>query len=522
MARAVSCALALFATVLVQPLRAATDDRTLVTSTAPEDLAVTIYREPGRAGDADFDVDWLRGYALITETRTVDLPAGAATVRFEGVAGGILAETALVAGLPAGVREQNLDADLIGARNLYARSYGRPVTLVHADPRTGAAVEEAGVIRSGPDGAAIVQTREGFRTARCAWGDEYLRYDSLPEGLVARPTLSVATVSPAPVRARLRLSYLAWGFDWRADYVLAMQPDGRHADVEAWITLASSDATAFVKAATGVVAGEPEKAGREDDARLSDGQDLTFHCDVGRWLGPPPPAVVLQPPPPPPPMLALAAPAPVMDIMVTAARRPVMAVQEALGDLKFYRVPMPTTIAAHGQKQVALARREAVPVTAFYKGELAFAAHQALPLQQTLRLANTRAGGLGLALPAGHVVVLEPHGQAMLPVGEGRMDDKAVGEDVEIELARSGAVSLVETVSRKTAKSGSSDHVAQVFNARNQPALVELTLPLDAQTRLSSPSAPLARRNGQPLWRVTIPPHSSARLTFHLARARNS
>jgi hypothetical protein len=87
-----------------------------VTSPVPAHVSVTIYREPGRQPDAEFDRDWLRGYALVTETREVDLTAGPATVRFAGVAAGMLAETALVRGLPSGVAEQNLDADLIGAR----------------------------------------------------------------------------------------------------------------------------------------------------------------------------------------------------------------------------------------------------------------------------------------------------------------------------------------------------------------------------------------------------------------------
>jgi hypothetical protein len=182
-----------------------------VTSPVPAHVSVTIYREPGRQPDAEFDRDWLRGYALVTETREVDLPAGPATVRFAGVAAGMLAETALVRGLPSGVAEQNLDADLIGARNLYARSFGRPVLLRRVDPRTGAVVEEQGVIRSGPDGAAVIQTREGFRSARCAWPDEYVSYGELPPGLVAKPTLSVQTTAAMATHARLTLSYLAWG-----------------------------------------------------------------------------------------------------------------------------------------------------------------------------------------------------------------------------------------------------------------------------------------------------------------------
>ena len=76
------------------------------TSAGPDSVGVTIYRAPNRDADQKIDLGWLGGYALITETRTVTIPAGRAVIRFEGVASGILPESAIVTGLPAGVREK--------------------------------------------------------------------------------------------------------------------------------------------------------------------------------------------------------------------------------------------------------------------------------------------------------------------------------------------------------------------------------------------------------------------------------
>ena len=50
------------------------------------------------------------GFALITETRIVHLPAGLSRLRFEGVADGIEPASAIVTGLPQGVIEKNRDA----------------------------------------------------------------------------------------------------------------------------------------------------------------------------------------------------------------------------------------------------------------------------------------------------------------------------------------------------------------------------------------------------------------------------
>jgi hypothetical protein len=215
-----------------------------------------------------------------------------------------------------------------------------------------------------------------------------------------------------------------------------------------------------------------------------------------------------------PPVAAMA------DIVVTGQRRmPVLARQEALGDFKLYRLPVPTTIASRGQKQVALAERRGVKVQPFAKGMLTLGRHENQSLRQALRLLNRKADGLGLALPAGHVVVLEPHGPTSLPVGEGRMDDKAEGEEIEIELGMATALSLSETVAAQDKRGLWRDHTAILTNRRNQAMQVELAIPVSADQRLISPSRPLTRKNGQPLWRVTVPAHGTARLVFRLEEA---
>ena len=96
---------ALVACLLACP--AAAQDSGVVSSPTPQAVSVTVYRDPGRGsfGDGTLNLDWLGGFALVTETRTVRLPAGRATIRFEGVAGGIVPASAIVTGLPGGTVE---------------------------------------------------------------------------------------------------------------------------------------------------------------------------------------------------------------------------------------------------------------------------------------------------------------------------------------------------------------------------------------------------------------------------------
>lgn len=488
----------------------------VITSAAPDAVGVTVYRAPYRASNAAMDLDWLEGYALVTETRTVDIPAGAATIRFEGVAGGMLPESALVTGLPSGVREKNLDADLLSARNLYARAFGRPVILRRHRGKDGkgAVTEERAVIRSAPDGAAIVQTKDGFEVANCGRGlSDTLAYPELPEGLSAKPTLSVRTESAAAQRATIRLSYLAWGFDWQTNYVVRLAPATGKADMMAWVTLASSDSTSFVDAGAAVVGGKLDREDQREAGGQQDG-DLVLHCYLGGRPAPPP---IVAAPPIEPVMMNMAAP--MADIIVTAQRRdagtmnaPVKVTEEGLGDLKLYRVPMPTTIASNAQKQVAMHDLKGVKFRIWHTADLSPDVDTTATIK--LRTRNRKEDGLGMALPGGPVAVFEPLGEDTLLVGQGGMRDYAVNEDVEIALASSPQVHV--TVTETKSDGDWTDYEAKVTNANAWPVMFEGMLRLNDGEKLQRPSTRLTTKFGRPTWTVSVPANGEATLRYRV------
>ncbi|GGY92342.1 DUF4139 domain-containing protein [Novosphingobium colocasiae] len=487
----------------------------VVTSAAPDAVAVTIYRAPSRAADAAMDLDWLEGYALITETRTVDVPAGEATIRFEGVAGGMLPETALVTGLPQGVREKNLDADLLSARSLFDRNWGRPVILRRHKGRDGKGTqtEERAVIRSSADGAAIVQTRDGIEVADCGRRlTDQIVYPELPPGLSARPTLSVRTVSDSARRATVKLSYLAWGFDWQTNYTIRYDPGTGKADMLAWVTLASSDPTSFVDATAAVVGGEVNREGSREDADRPDGE-LVLQCYLKPQV--PRPAGMSLPPPPPMPMAVYA---PAAEIIVTAQRRSeklmdvaTVVQEEGLGDLKLYRVPVPTTVASNAQKQVAMHDLHGVKWTVLHTATLDGASDGAAT-GLLLRTKNAGENGLGFALPGGPVALFEPHGADMLLVGQGGLGNYAIGQDVEVSVGTSPQVRM--RVEERAEGDHWKDYEAIVTNANPWPVRFEGTVTQwDGQT-LENVSAKLGRRNGRAQWTVTVPANGVARLRY--------
>ena len=143
---------------LAMLLPAAAGAQPVAVSPRPDSVAVTVYRNPYASPGSRLNLSWLNGYALITETRRVSIPAGESELRFEGVAGGILPQSAIVAGLPDTV-ERNRDAYLLSPGTLLDRSLGRRVHLTRTSRATGKVTEQEAIVRSSANSAGLRSRR---------------------------------------------------------------------------------------------------------------------------------------------------------------------------------------------------------------------------------------------------------------------------------------------------------------------------------------------------------------------------
>jgi hypothetical protein len=501
--------------------------QTVATSPRPEGVAVTVYRAPNRGPGQALDLEWLNGYALITERRTVTIPAGESDIRFEGVAGGMIPQSAIVGGLPEGVVERNHDAWLLSPASLLDRSLGRRVHIRRTSRATGRVVEQEAVIRSGAEGAVVLETPDGIEALRCSGLPETLVYAGVPAGLSARPTLSVRARSSRPVTATVTLSYLATGFDWQANSVINLSPDGTRADVFAWLTLASSDETSFVDAETQAVAG---RLNREEDEDPRDRDVPAPELNLQCWPSARTSDIPLEegrafpPPSAPVPMSAVESFALSEEggenITVTGSR--VRVVQEELGDLKLYRLPERVTVASNSQKQIALLAREGVRVRTLFRG--LFYANDSgdddLMTRRILVTRNRAEEGLGLPLPAGRVVLFGMGRERPLLLGEGFVADRAVNEDVEIELEEAPGISVRIEEAREDEEGRWTDYVLTVSNDHPYPIDYQAVLRVNDEDRLR-PERRLGRRNGLPMWAVTVPANGRAQLRYRVVEGED-
>ncbi|MCT2559060.1 hypothetical protein N0B51_08710 [Tsuneonella sp. YG55] len=471
-----------------------------VDAAAPSNLSVTVYRDPNRGPDEAMRRDWPRGFAMISETRQVTLPAGESTIRFEGVSEGMVAVTAIVTGLPGGTIEKNRNADLLSPGALVDGTLGNRVTITRTDPATGRETSESAIVRSRADGGLVLQTGSGFESVRCSGLPEKLSFDQVPAGLSAKPVYSIDTASPQGGTYTVTLTYLSWGFDWQAHYVATLAGGGSADDARlrltSWLTLVNDNGQSFPEAELLAVAGRLRVT--SDYAALADppkGRPLQLLCyPLGSTAagspvpyyggGPYPP-----PPPPPPPMAA-----PVMlegadtrglPIMVTGSRMAkaaMIAKEEDLGDLKLYRVPERVTLAAQSQKQIAFLERDRVDAQLWHTTYCApwqASDGDPRPAGRLLATVNDTHHGLGPALPTGGVTVFESGPAGELLVGEDRLRDYAAGQDVEIAVGESAQVFAACSTADEADRRRPGDRVPMklvVTNANPSPVKLRVTL----------------------------------------------
>jgi hypothetical protein len=523
---------------------------------AVSDVSVTVYRAPHEATQSTLNLDGLGGFALVSETRTVSVRAGESRIRFEGVADGIEPASALLTGLPsAAVIEKNHDARVLSPASLVAMTVGRQVTLVRTNPKTGATSQVDGTLRSDGDGLVFASSA-GLEALRCSGLPETFDFQPATDGATPSPTLSVLVRTTKPLTAKVRLSYLARGFDWQASYVANVSPDGKTMDLGGWVTLANSNSASFLAAQTQVVAGRVNRISGEVEPVDAGGGILAQCWPRGSTSDTPEKPFIRRAEPVWDP-LPYYAPQDA-DILVVAQRRynmqmspvPSAAVAfesakaqlvkaEELGDLKLYRVPERTVVASRQIKQVRLLDRHAVPIQLLYGTTLR--ANSEFPTQATHKLLRTRndnAHHLGLPLPSGRLSAFVTIDAASLLVSEMPWSDTSLNQDLEIDLGAAADVEVKATslqisvepldlkdlrsvpgVTGLHEKSLDSVNRIDITNARSAPAEVEISLDLDNGVRLVRSSLIPALYKGHPTFRLTVPAGEGAVITFQTEHA---
>jgi hypothetical protein len=534
-------------------------DEVRVVSPMPDAVSVTIYRDL---------------FALITETRTVDLPAGPVTLVFDGVAESLLPQSAVITDTGRPLGESNYDNELLTPENLLAKSIGREVLLTRTDPATGRVRQVGATLVAANTGGIIFRTHEGNEALRCSGLPERLSFEEIPGELSARPALSIRLPAGAAGKRQVRISYLAHGFAWSADYVGTLAADSARMELMGWITLQNLTDASFRNAQVQVVAGRlnlldheesrgtsligatadfasDEYLDSEREAALEEIRDdpdslphraareFSFFggCyplfralpafDVGKL----PDSILAE--------ALQRIPGVSMDaveteeVIVTGIRAS-MAVREDFADYQLYRLPGSTDLVARQTKQVAFLHQRDVAIERFYGLRIAndfqwgndeAAQDNFIPFHVKVAWRNRKSDGLGEPLPGGVIRFFEPGDVGKVFAGEARIKDTPLDVPVEVTIGGSIDIGVSFDGSDAAPEPRPSPLMRRIYlpvrlriyNDKPRPVLVEWRqAPFQElrDMRVIDASAAPSRKGGDFMWRFLVPAHGEQALSY--------
>jgi len=536
-------------------------DEVRVVSGAPDEVSVTIYRDL---------------FALITETRTVELPAGAVTLEFDGVVESLLPQSAVVAGTGRELSETRYDYEKLTPGSLLRKSIGKTVTLTRTHRRTGKVTQvEATIVAANKYGVTF-RTAEGNEAWQCSGLPERLTFSEIPDGIEAKPRLSIRLAGGEAGKRQVRVSYLAHGFTWSADYLGHVDAGAQRMDLLGWVTLRNLTGASFRNAQVQVVAGrlnllDYEEDGtslvgdtadyssdehlrealREAEEELADEFDDSAHFETVSSCYPQGPPAFGQ-------VMTKRDSIGVVDaitaedigrfsdgseeleeVIVTGT----VALREKLADYQLYRLPARTDLNARQTKQVAFIRKQDVKIDRFYALRLADEAFEEDMIEEEgdrlhpmIRIGwmNQQADGLGEPLPGGRVRIFDGRHDSAVFAGEADIRDNPVGAPVEFAIGFAQDLTLIPKLPEDEepqvnwltllTRRVSLPMELLIENRKSVPVDVEVRQGQMLQLtdiRVKRASQAPGRKAGDYLWRITVPANGAAHLDY-VVSGRNS
>lgn len=426
-------------------------------------------------------------FALVRETRQVNLPSGMVRLDFEGVPSSIEPATVHLGNAPGvTVLDQSYEYDLLDPERLLQSYLGKQVTLVFREQLAGSThdklVPALLLSTNGPVWKIGNEIVTGIHP------DGY-RFPALPGQLPSQPTL-LWTLDDARAGTRpLSVSYLAAGLNWSADYILDLTRDGARGDLGGWVTLANNSGASFDNATLSLVAGQVNR---------------------------------VEPAPRPMAMLAMQA-----GVAGGAAAK---FAQAPIGEYHLYTLHRRISLANRESKQISLLSAPRVPVTetyivegnaSYFRMPVPVGAPSEGAVQVILSFRNDAGAGLGQPLPAGVVRVYQPdaRGEPIL-LGEDRIGHTPKDETVRLDVGSAFDITSHRTQTdfrRISDRVYESAFAVTLRNHKDKPVTVEVREPVRGSWEVLETDFPARKRDAFTLeFDVPVPAGGSATLTYRV------
>jgi hypothetical protein len=373
--------------------------------------------------------------ALVKDLRVLKIDQGVHEVRFPSVAERIDPTSVhfkVLEGPDAAVWEQNYRFDLASSSKILEKYLEKDIDVIgeDADLFTGKLVSFDGgtLVLDQGRGTGPVVTLNREKVA-------YIRFPSLPSGLISRPSLVWRIGADRGGDRLVEVTYMTSSINWHAEYVGVIDEADESIDLAAWVSIDNRSGATYRDAQLDLVAGDVHRV--RDTRRM------------------------------------------MVDEMMVEAEAPMAKAapefaEEALFEYYLYKLDTPATVADREIKQLTFFPSTLVEVEKVFE----FDRYMRQDVRVLLEFDNSEEAGLGRALPAGKVrMYKEDSAEDLQFIGEDRIDHTPKDEEVSLYLGNAFDLRAEwKTVdSRKvTNRIHEEDYEISLRNHKDEPVVIRV------------------------------------------------
>lgn len=426
---------------------------------------------------------------LVKDVRSVKLPKGQGELRFMDVAASInpVSVHARALSKPENfqILDQNYEYDLMSEQKLLDKYVGKKIKVQQWSQDLNRIEEKEAVLLSNNQGQIFQINNEIFLGYP---GTRVL--PSLPQDLIAKPTLTWNFVSKTDKAQQLEVSYLTGDIFWKADYIVTLAEDDRALDLSGWVTIDNHSGAAYRNARLKLIAGE-----------------------VNRVETPAPYAARNM----------------MMKEAMMADAGGAQFQEKAFFEYHIYDLQRKVTIKDNQTKQINLLEVPGISAEkelttgggypAFYYAQPG--QPQKLDVNVTVKFKNSKENGAGMPLPAGVLRVYKKDSDASLQfVGEDRIEHTPKNEEVRVKIGKAFDV-VAERVQKDYAQISQHVHESEweitVRNHKKEPVTVGILESLSGDWKVLKNSHDYKKVDASTLrFDVTAAPEKEEKVTYRV------
>ena len=445
---------------------------TTVKSTAKEQAAVelTVYNS---------------NFALVKDTRNVEIPVGQGKLEFLDVASCIIPVSVHARSLnfpdDFTIFEQTYRYDLMSPDSLLDKYVGKTIKIVRWNEFQDRKEAVEAVLLSSKQGPIYKINDEIYLGYP---GYEVL--PGLPEDFVAEATLSWLYENRTEKAHKLEVSYLTTNINWKADYIVLLREDSSFSDISAWVSLNNESGTTYKNAHLKLIAG---KIHRAQEARVgylikSLTQAETFRFEQFE--------------------------------------------EKTFSEYHLYELKRPTTIKDKETKQISLLKASNVNIQ---KDFLLYGTNAYFtrpygeptpkqPVSVYIKFKNSEDNNLGVPLPAGIMCIYKDEGGSLQFIGEDRISHTPKDEEVRLKIGEAFDVvaERVQTDYKKIAtRLYESEWEITIKNHKEEDVTVGIVEPLSGNWQIIRNSHPYQKLDASTIrFDVNVPREQEVKVSYQV------